>query len=34
VLIREKVLAKGAPLEVLNSDAFYQAFHMGGGAAQ
>jgi zinc transport system permease protein len=31
VLIREKVLAKGAPLEVLNSDAFYQAFHMGGG---
>jgi zinc transport system ATP-binding protein len=31
VLLREKVLVKGTPLEVLNSDAFAQAFHMGGG---
>ena len=31
VLLREKILCKGTPLEVLNSDAFAQAFHLGGG---
>ena len=30
VLLREKILCKGTPLEVLNSDAFAQAFHLGG----
>ena len=31
VLLREKVLRKGTPLEVLNSEEFAEAFHMGGG---
>ena len=30
VLLREKILCKGTPLEVLNSDEFAQAFHLGG----
>ena len=30
VLLREKILCKGTPLEVLNSDEFVQAFHLGG----
>ncbi len=32
VLLREKILCEGAPLEVLNSEAFAQAFHLGGRA--
>ena len=32
VLLREKVLRKGTPLEVLNSEEFAEAFHMGGGS--
>ena len=31
VLISHKILKKGTPLEVLNSDEFLEAFHMGGG---
>ena len=31
VLISHKVLKKGTPLEVLSSDEFLEAFHMGGG---
>ena len=31
VLIRHKVLKKGAPLEVLESEEFAEVFHMGGG---
>ena len=30
VLLRETILCKGTPLEVLNSDEFAQAFHLGG----
>lgn len=30
VLLREKILRKGTPLEVLNSDEFAEAFHLGG----
>ena len=30
VLLREKILCKGTPLEVLNTDEFAQAFHLGG----
>ena len=33
VLISHKILKKGTPLEVLNSDEFFDAFHMGGGRA-
>ena len=33
VLISHKILKKGTPLEVLNSEEFYEAFHMGGGRA-
>ena len=32
VLLEHKILKKGAPLEVLSSDEFARAFHMGGGA--
>lgn len=32
VLLREKILRKGTPLDVLNSEEFAQAFHLGGGA--
>ena len=32
VLLQHKVLRKGTPLEVLNSEEFEQAFHLGGGA--
>ena len=31
VLLQERILRKGTPLEVLNSDEFSRAFHMGGG---
>lgn len=34
VLLNGKILRKGTPLDVLNSDEFAQAFHMGGGCAQ
>jgi len=30
VLLREKILCKGSPLEVLNSEEFAKAFHLGG----
>ena len=33
VLISHKILKKGTPLEVLNSEEFYETFHMGGGRA-
>jgi len=33
VLISHKVMKKGTPLEVLSSDEFLDAFHMGGGRA-
>ena len=32
VLLVHKILKKGTPLEVLNSDEFFEAFHMGGRA--
>ena len=32
VLLAHKILKKGTPLEVLNSDEFFEAFHMGGRA--
>ena len=32
VLLQGRILRKGTPLEVLNSDEFAEAFHMGGGA--
>ena len=31
VLLSQKILKKGTPLEVLNSEEFMEAFHMGGG---
>ena len=31
VLLSHKILKKGTPLEVLESEEFYEAFHMGGG---
>ena len=31
VLLSHKILKKGTPLEVLNSEEFFEAFHMGGG---
>lgn len=34
VLLRERILRQGTPLDVLNSDEFAQAFHMGGGGAK
>ena len=34
VLLNERILRKGTPLAVLNSDEFAQAFHMGGGSAE
>ena len=33
VLLSHRILKKGTPLEVLNSDAFLETFHMGGGRA-
>ena len=30
VLLRERILCKGSPLEVLNSEEFAKAFHLGG----
>lgn len=32
VLLSHKILKKGTPIEVLDSDEFLQAFHMGGGS--
>ena len=32
VLLQGKILRRGTPLDVLSSDEFAQAFHMGGGA--
>ena len=32
VLLQGKILRRGTPLDVLNSEEFAQAFHMGGGA--
>ena len=32
VLLSHKILKKGTPMEVLDSDEFLQAFHMGGGS--
>lgn len=34
VLLRGRILRQGTPLDVLSSDEFAQAFHMGGGGAQ
>lgn len=34
VLLRETILRKGTPLEVLGSDEFYEAFHISGGGSQ
>lgn len=31
VLLAHRILKKGTPLEVLNSEEFFEAFHMGGG---
>ena len=32
VLLSHKILKKGTPLDVLNSEEFLDAFHLGGGA--
>ena len=34
VLLRGHILRKGRPMEVLNSDEFFEAFHMTGGGAE
>ena len=34
VLLRERILRQGTPLDVLNSNEFAQAFHMGGGGVK
>ena len=34
VLLNERILRKGTPLDVLNSEEFAQAFHMGGGGTE
>ena len=34
VLLREKILRKGTPLDVLSSDEFFEAFHISGGGSQ